>query len=604
MMSPLSVAQYLPAGERRFDLVVFDEASQICTHDAIGAIARGNQLLVVGDSKQLPPTAFFQRGASDDATTDESGGDELESVLDEALASGIPQDMLGWHYRSRHETLIEFSNQHYYDGRLHIFPAARGLVQDLGVHWHPVPDGVYEAGKTRTNRKEAMALVEHLVTTLRTTMPDRRTFGVVTFSVAQQALIQDLLDDARVTYPEIEQHFSGTTHEPVFIKNLENVQGDERDEILFSIGYGPDERGRLVMNFGPLNRTGGERRLNVAITRAREALHVFSTLTHDRIDLARTTARGSRDLKAFLRFVSDRGGPSALREQTSGDFDSDFERDVHDALVASGHRITNSQVLVAAPIRIDLAIRHPIEPGVVCTRRRVRRCRIPFGRQRRRDRDRLRPSRPRGARLAHAPVSGRRTRSFDRGRELRRRPRGGPPEGHHGGAAISQTSRSASARSECVTDRPVHHPRCGPETRQCPTSERAIGRRQRRPGGLLRKRVHARASRASHWRAANRGSDPCRRSRAPHGEQLRDRATHGASPAPHVRGACDGVATCGRFAGDFVWHGDASADALRVFRFSDIEAERRDAEALPPRGDSRGRPVDLGVEGCRCPRRT
>ncbi len=185
LMSPLSVAQYLPAGTR-FDLVVFDEASQIGTHDAIGAIARGDQVVVVGDSKQLPPTAFFQRASEDEeALPDENDVAELESVLEEAQAKGLPQQMLGWHYRSRHDALIAFSNRHYYDDRLFVFPAARQVVDDLGVKWHPIADGHFHSGGDRTNPVEARRVVDHLVEQLRKTAAGTRSFGVVTFSLPQ-----------------------------------------------------------------------------------------------------------------------------------------------------------------------------------------------------------------------------------------------------------------------------------------------------------------------------------------------------------------------------------------------------------------------------------
>ncbi|MDP2316243.1 MAG: AAA domain-containing protein, partial [Pseudomonadota bacterium] len=371
LMSPLSIAQYLPATGRRFDLVVFDEASQISTHDAIGAIARGNQVVIVGDSRQLPPTTFFSKGTADEEPLpDENDVVELESILEEALAARLPQQMLGWHYRSRHEALIDFSNRHYYEGRLNVFPAAHGRSggageapgAHLGVRWVHVPTGVYEKGKTRTNRAEAQALVAWLVDELRHTAPGARSYGVVTFSVPQQTLISDLLDAARAAHPAIEPHFADGTLEPVFVKNLENVQGDERDVILFSICYGPDEAGRVWMNFGPLNRTGGERRLNVAVTRARRALRVFSTLTADQIDLSKTTAVGAHHLKAFLQYVAQHGaadgGPPAHRE----DFASPFERGVYEALVARGYKV-DCQVGCGG-YRVDLAVAHPDRPGV------------------------------------------------------------------------------------------------------------------------------------------------------------------------------------------------------------------------------------------------
>ncbi len=359
LMSPLSVAQYLPAGTR-FDLVVFDEASQIGTHDAIGAVARGDQVVVVGDSRQLPPTAFFQRATEDEeALPDENDVTELESVLEEAQAKGLPQQMLGWHYRSRHDALIAFSNRHYYEDRLFVFPAARQEVEDLGVKWHPVPEGVFLSGGDRTNPIEAQRLVAHLVEQLRTTAPGTRSFGVVTFSLPQRVLIEDLLDEARGKHPDIEPHFAPEAGEPVFVKNLENVQGDERDEIYFSVGYAKDERGRLRMHFGPLSTSGGERRLNVAITRARAQLRVFSTLRSDDIDLSRTRSTGTAHLRAFLQFAASGAGTRSVTGAAS--FDSAFHREVHDALVKAGHRVRTA--VGCAGYRVDLAIERPDAPG-------------------------------------------------------------------------------------------------------------------------------------------------------------------------------------------------------------------------------------------------
>jgi very-short-patch-repair endonuclease len=361
LMSPMSIAQYLPAGGSRFDLVVFDEASQIGTHDAIGAIARGAQVVIVGDSRQLPPTAFFTRETDDDAVPDDNDVVELESVLDEALAARLPQQTLDWHYRSRHEALIDFSNRHYYDGRLSVFPAAGGRADGLGVDWCHVPDGRYDKGNTRTNPREAEALVSWLVGELGRVAPGARTFGVVTFSLPQQSLIEDLLDRARAAHPEIEGHFADTLDEPVFVKNLENVQGDERDVVLFSVCYGPDAAGRVAMNFGPLNRSGGERRLNVAVTRARRRLRVFSTLTADQVDLQRTNAVGARHLRAFLAYAAEHGGPEGRPDRDAA-FDSDFERQVYDALTGLGYDV-DTQVGCGG-YRIDLAVRRRDQPGV------------------------------------------------------------------------------------------------------------------------------------------------------------------------------------------------------------------------------------------------
>jgi very-short-patch-repair endonuclease len=361
LMSPLSVAQYLPADGQRFDLLVFDEASQIGTHDAIGAIARAGQVIVVGDSKQLPPTTFFTRSEDPEATPDENDVIELESILEESLAKQLPQQMLGWHYRSRHDSLIDFSNRQYYEGRLHVFPAARAHVEDLGIKWHPVPDGVYQSktsGKTAAiNPREAEVLVAELVKALRRYAPHERTFGVVTFSVVQQQIILDLLDAERARSPEIEAHFSSS--EPVFVKNLENVQGDERDEIFFSICYAKDAAGKLRMSFGPLSRAGGERRLNVAVTRARCALRVFSTLTHDQIDLSRTSSMGARHLREFLRRAAEAGSftaAAAAREPEGA-----LEQKVAAALRGLGYEVHTD--VGCGGYRVGLAVVHPERPG-------------------------------------------------------------------------------------------------------------------------------------------------------------------------------------------------------------------------------------------------
>ena len=310
LMSPLSVAQYLDPALPRFDVVVFDEASQLPTADAIGALARGDAAVVVGDSRQLPPTRFFSAGgdAAEPAdAADEGAVTELESVLDDCVAARLPELRLAWHYRSKHEDLIAFANQRYYGDRLQVFPAAHH-APDLGVAWRRV-DGVYDRAGTRQNRVEAEAVAAEVLARLRDPAQRTRSIGVVTFSRAQQELIEDLLDDARAAEPELDGCFEGSAQgsgEPVLVKNLETIQGDERDVVLVSVGYGPDAGGAFTMNLGPLSQRGGERRLNVAITRAREQLLVFSSFAPE--DLAGAAGQGVQDLAALLAFARAGGG--------------------------------------------------------------------------------------------------------------------------------------------------------------------------------------------------------------------------------------------------------------------------------------------------------
>ncbi|MDH5299343.1 MAG: AAA domain-containing protein, partial [Desulfobulbaceae bacterium] len=360
LMSPISVAQYLDPSHSTFDLVVFDEASQIPVWDAVGAIARGKEVIIVGDPKQLPPTNFFSRiDGGDGADADDGIVEDLESILDDCIAAQLPERHLNWHYRSRHESLIAFSNFQYYDNRLLTFPSPH---QELGVSFRRVV-GEYDKGKSRTNRAEATAVVDEVLRRLRDPQQARFSIGIVTFSQAQQQLIDDLLEEARRQNPEIEPYFADGAAEPVFIKNLENVQGDERDVILFSICYGPDAAGRVSMNFGPMNRDGGERRLNVAITRARQEVIVFSTLRAEHIDLSKTRSKGVADLKCFLDYAER--GPVAITERCSsdseGECESPLEIQICDALRSKGY-IVHPQVGCSG-YRIDLAIVDPERPG-------------------------------------------------------------------------------------------------------------------------------------------------------------------------------------------------------------------------------------------------
>ncbi|GJE16086.1 DUF3320 domain-containing protein [Methylobacterium marchantiae] len=361
MMSPLSIAQYWPAEAKPFDIVIFDEASQIAPWDAIGAIARGRQVVVVGDPEQLPPTNVGDRGV--DEISDGLDVADQESILDECLAANLPQRCLAWHYRSRHESLIAFSNRHYYRGALVTFPSP--VTEDRAVRLHYVADGLYERGGARVNRPEARALVADVVARVSTPSfaAEERSLGIVTFNGEQQRLIENLLDAERRSRPELERFFDGRTwKEPVFVKNLETVQGDERDIILFSVAVGPDAAGRITGQISSLNREGGHRRLNVAITRARRELVVFASMRADQVDLGRGSARGVRDFKHFLDFAEH--GARALETAaapTGGDIESPFEGAVMAALAARGWRIV-PQVGVSV-FRIDLGIVHPDAPG-------------------------------------------------------------------------------------------------------------------------------------------------------------------------------------------------------------------------------------------------
>ena len=297
LMSPLSVAQYLADNSLKFDVVIFDEASQIPVWDAIGAIARGNSAVIVGDPRQMPPTNFFAGNQAEDTDEAPERKKDLESILDECLARCIPEMSLLWHYRSRAESLIAFSNEKYYENKLTTFPAP--IENDRALRYHFIK-GKYERGSgRRCNVPEAEALVEHVIKTLKT-QGNAQSIGIVTFNIPQQKLIQSLLDKACEKDEELATLLSDDLPDAVFVKNLENVQGDERDIIYFSTTYGPDERGHVALNFGPLSQTGGERRLNVAITRARVSLHVFSSMRPEDIPLNRNLSRGSEDLHHFL----------------------------------------------------------------------------------------------------------------------------------------------------------------------------------------------------------------------------------------------------------------------------------------------------------------
>ena len=298
LMSPMSVAQFLEVKKDMFDLVIFDEASQIPTNEAVGAMSRGKAIVIVGDTKQMPPTTFF---TSNKTTEEEFDVDDLESILEDCQALKIPSLLLSWHYRSKHESLISFSNNEYYENKLNTFPAIDD--QERRVVYVPVK-GTYQKGGSRSNKNEAMAIVNEIERRLSDEKLRKQSIGVISFNVQQQYLIEDLLETRMEKNRQLKT-WAEESGEPIFIKNLENVQGDERDVILFSIGYGPDKNGKISMNFGPLNLTGGERRLNVAVTRSRYEMMVFSSLHAKDIDLRRSNAKGVQGLHRFLDYAEN-----------------------------------------------------------------------------------------------------------------------------------------------------------------------------------------------------------------------------------------------------------------------------------------------------------
>jgi very-short-patch-repair endonuclease len=366
LMSPLSIAQYLPPDQSLFDIVIFDEASQITTWDAIGAMARGKQVIIAGDPCQMPPSSNFEKQANSSIDEDDDTEEDMESILDECLAAGVPQINLDWHYRSRHESLITFSNVRYYDNRLVTFPAPD--TRPSAVSWRRV-EGVFAKGKERTNAIEAQAIVDEAVRYLRDpAFVDEKgrplSLGIITMNVQQMSLVERLLDVARQKYPAIEKHFSEDRLEPVCVRNLETAQGDERDVILLGVNFGPTEPGgkTMSMSFGKLNMSGGWRRLNVAVTRARREMKIFSSFEPGMIDLTRTNADGVRDLKAFLEFAQRGKDALASADRGSlGGYDSPFEEAVAQELRRRGWQVV-PQVGVSK-FRIDLGIVHPDLPG-------------------------------------------------------------------------------------------------------------------------------------------------------------------------------------------------------------------------------------------------
>ena len=368
LMSPLSVAQYLAGGDPTFDVVIFDEASQLPSEDAVGAIARGRQLVVVGDPKQLPPTNFFMVSASPDAAPTADDGTPLysdaESVLEEFMGAGVPMSRLRWHYRSAHESLISFSNVTFYDADLFTFPSTETSRTSAGLRFELVDQGTYE-GKG-LNSAEARRVADAVVTFAREQLARRaatlqmESLGVGTFNLRQQLAVQDELELRRRDDPSIEPFFDRALPEPFFVKNLENIQGDERDSIFLSVTYAKAADGVLRYNFGALNGENGWRRLNVLTTRARRSMRVFSSIRASDINPASAASSGPRLLRDFLDYA-EHGRLAVPAGASAGTAESPFEHDVMRALEQQGLTIV-PQVGVAG-YRIDLGVIDPAEPG-------------------------------------------------------------------------------------------------------------------------------------------------------------------------------------------------------------------------------------------------
>lgn len=353
MMSPLSIAQYLDPKiyESYFDYIIFDEASQVKIEDSIGALLRGNKYIVMGDTKQLPPTNFFEKELDIDEEDDEEGiADNLESVL-HLCKNSFDTKMLKWHYRSRHESLISVSNQEFYNNELYVFPSPTKESEDLGLKFEYDSTTVYDRGGNRNNIKEAENVVEYAFNCFRK-WGKSRSLGIGTFNISQKNTIMDILEKRLKDNPDLEQFFNEEGEDGFFVKNLENIQGDERDIIIISIGYGRDQNNKLSLSFGPLNKEGGERRLNVLITRAKKQCVVFSNFKSSEMHTTENTPRGVEALKTFLYYAEN--GKFPENYHTGEEFDSPFEKSVYNFLTDEGY-IVEKQVGCAG-YKIDLAI--------------------------------------------------------------------------------------------------------------------------------------------------------------------------------------------------------------------------------------------------------
>lgn len=358
MMSPLSIAQYLdPTNEKlQFDVVIFDEASQVKPEDALGAFMRGKTAVVMGDTQQLPPTSFFDQMSSAEGEEEVATSMDMESILHLCKLS-FPVKMLKWHYRSRHESLISVSNNLFYDDELLVYPSPSRNDPELGLKLHYNPNTVYDRGSSSANRAEARDVVKEIFKHF-DKYGDTKSLGVGTFSVAQKNAILEELELERKNRPELEPLFAENKDERFFVKNLETIQGDERDVIFISVGYGYDENGKMSLNFGPLNQDGGERRLNVLITRAREKCVVFSNFKAYDMNLTANPPFGVKALKEFLGYAETLTLGHKIVEEYR---EEPFEDAIYSFLVENGYEVDKQ--VGCAGFRVDLAIVDDENPG-------------------------------------------------------------------------------------------------------------------------------------------------------------------------------------------------------------------------------------------------
>lgn len=356
MMSPLSVAQYMPIEKSTFDVLLIDEASQLKPEESLGVISRAKQVVVVGDPKQMPPTAFFDVIQEEAKASEKTVLDDSESILDSFIELYHPIRRLKWHYRSQHESLIDFSNRNFYDGELTIFPSTSNKVDEtLGLKYTYVADGIYRGGNQyRINQVEAQKVLEQIQYQMKF-FPEK-SLGVGTLNGTQQELIQSLVDEAekKHSYMAIYIEQWKQNNEAFFVKNLESLQGDERDVILISTTYGKEEgKEKLAQRFGPINQENGWRRLNVLITRSKQKMHVFTSMLSTDIRRTETSSRGVKALEGFLKFL-EQGSQREDLSVKEKHFPTIFSKVLYDILTQRGYKLVPN--VGVSGYYIDLAV--------------------------------------------------------------------------------------------------------------------------------------------------------------------------------------------------------------------------------------------------------